>query len=601
MTTTGPGGSYVSETAWNWGLDNGKYVGTSGGVSTYYGIPSYQQGINMSANLGSTTMRNVPDVALTGDNVYVIYHPRKHSSSGGTFGGTSCAAPLWAAFMALVNQQAALHGIPAAGFINPAVYAIGKSNANYTSLFHDVTNGNNFWPSSSAKFPAVAGYDLCTGWGTPTGTNLINALAPALVPPATISGTVRYYPTNYPPSNPSVEQVGGVTMNLTGGTNMTVLTLGDGSYSLPGISAGGTYGVTPVKTDDSPTANGLSSYDAALIQRHVLNLAPLNSPYKLLAADVAGLSMVSSYDAALVQRVVLGLTNRFPAGLWRFVPADYVFPDTNNPWNAPTNRWYTNLVANVTNGDFVAIKLGDVANLWTAPSGGQSLVVQSAQGSQALAKDAVPGVVFGVSQQSAQPGQTATARVTISGFSQVTSAQFTLAWDPAVLRYVGVGDYGLRGLAAGSFGTPLTGSGKLTFAWYDPGGVGVTLADGTVLFTASFEVIGQAGSFSALALAGSPTVQQVSVNFALAAFGAQDGSVAVIGPGVQVNNPVYANGVFRLSVPTEKGRSYVLEFTHSLTPANWTALPAVAGDGTVIVLTDSAATNSHRFYRVRVE
>ena len=110
LTTTGPGGSYVSETVWNWGLDQGSYVGSSGGVSTVYQIPPYQQGIDMTANLGSTTMRNVPDVALTGDNVYVIYG----NGNSGTFGGTSCAAPLWAGFTALVNQQvqwAGIHGL----------------------------------------------------------------------------------------------------------------------------------------------------------------------------------------------------------------------------------------------------------------------------------------------------------------------------------------------------------------------------------------------------------------------------------------------------------------------------------------------------------
>ena len=147
----------------------------------------------------------------------------------------------------------------------------------------------------------------------------------------------------------------------------------------------------------------------------------------------------------------------------------------------------------------------------------------------------------------------------------------------------------------------MTESGKLTFAWYDPEAGGVTLADGTVLFTASFEVIGKAGSVSGVALTGSPTAQVVCVDDARAAFGAQDGSVAVVGPGVLVSNSAYAKGVFRLSVPTEQGRSYNLEFTDSMTPAKWRALPAVTGDGTVTVLVDPAATNQQRFYRVRVQ
>jgi hypothetical protein len=166
--TTGSGGVYGSETVWNWG--NG--TGSSGGVGSHYGIPGYQTGVSMAANQGSTTMRNIPDVALTGDNVYVLYGNGKTHTAG----GTSCAAPLWAGFTALVNEQAAQLGRAPVGFLNPALYAIGKS-ADYGSCFRDITTGDNFSSSSPTKFAAVPGFDLCTGWGTPNGVNLINALA----------------------------------------------------------------------------------------------------------------------------------------------------------------------------------------------------------------------------------------------------------------------------------------------------------------------------------------------------------------------------------------------------------------------------------------
>ena len=168
LLTTGPGGDYVSETVWNWGVDRG----SCGGISTSYSIPSYQVGLDMTANQGSTTMRNIPDVALTADNVYVTYD----NGSYGIFGGTSCAAPLWAGFMALVNERATANGRPAAGFLNPAVYAVGKGG-DYTNVFHDITAGNNLNSCSPARFYAVTGYDLCTGWGTPAGNALIDALA----------------------------------------------------------------------------------------------------------------------------------------------------------------------------------------------------------------------------------------------------------------------------------------------------------------------------------------------------------------------------------------------------------------------------------------
>jgi subtilase family serine protease len=164
--TTEMNGAWKSESVWNWGGGQG----SSGGISTGYGIPGWQQGISMSANQGSTTRRNIPDVAMCADNVFV-YDSGKTNYQG----GTSAAAPLWAAFTALVNQQAAADGKPTVGFINPAIYQIGKGSG-YAMAFHDITTGNNANSSSAGKFNAVLGYDLCTGWGTPTGNGLVSAL-----------------------------------------------------------------------------------------------------------------------------------------------------------------------------------------------------------------------------------------------------------------------------------------------------------------------------------------------------------------------------------------------------------------------------------------
>jgi hypothetical protein len=179
LTMSGSGGSWTSETVWN----KGNGIGSGGGISTNYTIPGWQQGVDMSANQGSATMRNIPDVAMVADNVFVIYG----NGNAGIFSGTGCSTPLWAAFTALVNQQAVADGHPTVGFISPAIYAIGLGSS-YTSAFHDITTGNNTSSSSPAKFYAVAGYDLCTGWGTPAGQTLINALVGLAAPtPPTIA------------------------------------------------------------------------------------------------------------------------------------------------------------------------------------------------------------------------------------------------------------------------------------------------------------------------------------------------------------------------------------------------------------------------------
>jgi uncharacterized repeat protein (TIGR03803 family) len=171
------GGAWSSESTWP---DSG------GGVSTIYSIPAWQQNVSTPANQGSTTMRNIPDVACLADSVIWIF---ANNGEQGAIGGTSAAAPLWAGFTALANQQAAATSNARVGFLNPAIYAIGQGST-YSSAFHDITTGNNLSAGSSNRFFAVPGYDLCTGWGSPTGSNLISALIappdPLLIAPASI-------------------------------------------------------------------------------------------------------------------------------------------------------------------------------------------------------------------------------------------------------------------------------------------------------------------------------------------------------------------------------------------------------------------------------
>jgi subtilase family serine protease len=160
LTTNGAGGPWQSETAW---LDSG-----GGPADDGFAIPSWQVGVANSSNHASTTIRNVPDVAAEANTDNYLCD---QGSCTADFGGTSFAAPRWAGFLALVNQQAVTNGSSTLGFINPILYSIGKG-ASYREDFHDITSGSN------GTYSAVPGYDLVTGWGSPNGTGLINALAP---------------------------------------------------------------------------------------------------------------------------------------------------------------------------------------------------------------------------------------------------------------------------------------------------------------------------------------------------------------------------------------------------------------------------------------
>ena len=173
LTMNGSGVSWNSETVWNYANDGGNDadVGSGGGVSLNYKIPSWQTNVSMAGNNGSTANRNVPDVALTADWIFVVHD----NGSSDIVAGTSCAAPLWAGFCALANQYSTATTGTNLGFLNPTLYTIASSSV-YSSSFHDITTGNNTGTQTPGLYNAVPGYDLATGLGTPSGTNLINAL-----------------------------------------------------------------------------------------------------------------------------------------------------------------------------------------------------------------------------------------------------------------------------------------------------------------------------------------------------------------------------------------------------------------------------------------
>jgi subtilase family serine protease len=167
LTTASAGGAWKSETAWT---DSG------GGISPdKIGIPSWQQlsGVINSSNKGSTTLRNGPDVAANANFTFYVCADQT-TCTANDYGGTSFAAPMWAAYIALVNQQRVANGGKTIGFLDPTIYAQNVNAATYEADFHDITSGK------SGSYSAVTGYDLVTGWGSPN-SGLLGALESAML------------------------------------------------------------------------------------------------------------------------------------------------------------------------------------------------------------------------------------------------------------------------------------------------------------------------------------------------------------------------------------------------------------------------------------
>jgi len=146
-------GVYYKEYAWGSPIDQS---GGGGGASVFYSAPAYQQHEISSTGHG---LRQVPDVAADADpstGFHIVF-----GGAEGQAGGTSAATPLWAATIALINQDLKKKGLREVGFANAALYWMGENLAKFsTKPFHDVTAGNNL------GYDAVAGWDFATGWGS---------------------------------------------------------------------------------------------------------------------------------------------------------------------------------------------------------------------------------------------------------------------------------------------------------------------------------------------------------------------------------------------------------------------------------------------------
>lgn len=145
-----------SETVWNESrVDEGA---TGGGVSTVFALPGWQKGVHIPRAPDGSTGRGVPDVAADADPL-TGYRVRVNGVDQ-VVGGTSAAAPLWAALISRLNQKI---GKPL-GDVHTAIYSIGSAS------FRDITRGDN------GDYRAGPGWDACTGWGSPDGSALLKSL-----------------------------------------------------------------------------------------------------------------------------------------------------------------------------------------------------------------------------------------------------------------------------------------------------------------------------------------------------------------------------------------------------------------------------------------
>jgi len=228
LTTLSAGGPWAAETGW---------VDSGGGISPNdFPIPSWQVAAAAGCAECSQTYRNGPDVSANADFSFYVCADQE-ACSANLYGGTSFAAPMWAGYMALVNEQYLLNGASTTlGFINPALYDI-YAGSNYGTDFHNVTSGGN-------TLGCTVGYSLSCGLGSPNGNALVNALAVvATGPTVTVS--------------PASLLWGDIVLGKTGsGKAVTLTNTGTSTLNISSIATSGDFAQT---TSTKPCGSTLAA------------------------------------------------------------------------------------------------------------------------------------------------------------------------------------------------------------------------------------------------------------------------------------------------------------------------------------------------------
>jgi VCBS repeat-containing protein len=383
----------------------------------------------------------------------------------------------------------------------------------------------------------------------------------------TVSGTV-FNPTNYPPAM-SEKRLAGTS--LLGPGNNSAIAASNGSYNLV-FDAASNVTINPVAPAGGNPADDVTSLDIAFVRRHILNVVTLDSPYKILAADVDGNNSVSTLDLSFMRRVALATTNRFPIGLWRFVPANHLFGNVLAPWGAPTNRFYSTVGADLASQDFLAIKVGDVNNSWTPPAGlagDKAKASGNGDGENALKSDdssaAGDPVIFTMPATNGAPGAEVVVPIRASSFAGVGTLQFSFHWNTNVVTFLNVEPvFGLAGMSVGgNFNLGMSNSGALAVSWDDTTGGTTTLPDGTPIFSVRFRITGAPSNTSSLTINGTPTAYEVTDGFQTLPSSSVPGQIYIDQPN---RAPVLAN------LPNQAvDEQALLSFTAAATDADGSA------------------------------
>ncbi|MBI5916686.1 MAG: hypothetical protein HY842_15015 [Bacteroidetes bacterium] len=243
------------------------------------------------------------------------------------------------------------------------------------------------------------------------------------VPDVAIGGMIQ---------TPAGQPVGQVTVSLSGAFVPPVVTqAGNGNFNFQDLPHGGDFTIAPSK--NIAPVNGVTAFDLAKINDHILGVNPFTQPWQLIAADANSTGSVTVADLIAIQSLILSMTQDFPNGTpsWQFVPGSHVFTNPASPWPFPQSISMNNLTQNDLNAHFTAIKTGDVSgNADPAFAVGSG---QSAVGSEPWAEGRSGGV-FTLKTKNLVLRKGDEVEVVFET-DEAAAWQFTLELDPQAIEF----------------------------------------------------------------------------------------------------------------------------------------------------------------------
>ncbi len=251
--------------------------------------------------------------------------------------------------------------------------------------------------------------------------------------------------------------MGGIALELSGSLERNSITDETGAYSFEDVLLGGNYNITP--SYGGAHNAGVTTFDLVLIGKHILSLQALDSPYKIIAADVNKSGTVTTFDQVLIRRIILGQSSEFTGNTaWRFVCGNYIFEDPTNPLaeDFPEVQAYPVLGTGQVNTNFVAIKTGDVNNSV------EMLITASASRGDNLDK-----LDFVIKNQNLEAGREVVLPIRAKNFNAIAGFQFALNFHEDQLDFKGIEAGVLDNFSGENLGLNQLGDGVILISWND--------------------------------------------------------------------------------------------------------------------------------------